>query len=228
MFQVSEAKREVLRSLAERDWSPTDLAEELGKSPETVYNHLHDLEEMGLLETRTVAVKTRPKTEYSIGNGLIQYITLLPGQFREGTLNIDETKEVMFRIWALPQAELHVYLERFMWSMWTSDAIDHVTAVGVYGSVARGEADDDSDIDLLVVTPTDDGQSAVEDGYGSTILEFGGTSRVGMAEVFTEEEFRNSLTHGSDFLTTVLEEIHPIYDPEGLLIEPERGIHREG
>jgi len=35
MFEVSGARREILRRLAARDWSPTDLAEELDKSPET-------------------------------------------------------------------------------------------------------------------------------------------------------------------------------------------------
>jgi predicted transcriptional regulator len=87
VFAVSAAKERILQKLAEQDWSPTDLAEELGKSPETIYNHLHDLEEQGVLSTRQVAAKTRPKTEYSIGNGLIQYVAVLPGQYQQGALD---------------------------------------------------------------------------------------------------------------------------------------------
>lgn len=224
MFEVSQAKREILRMLAEQDWSPTDLAEELEKSPGAVYNHLHELEEQGVLTKQQVSAKTRPKTVYSIGDGLIQYVTVLPGQFREGSLKVDETKEVMFRIWAIPQEEFHPYLERYWWSMRMSadiDLEDEIEAVGVFGSVARGEASEDSDIDLLVITSEEGLKSDVEYGFGSTILEFEEKSRLGMTEVYTTEEYRNSLAHGSDFLTSIRGELHPLYDPERILLDPE-------
>jgi DNA-binding PadR family transcriptional regulator len=225
MFEVSGARREVLRRLTERDWSPTDLAKELDKSPETVYNHLHDLEEMGVLSKTQEPAKTRPKTVYSIGDGLIQYLTVLPGQFHEGALRVNESKEVMFRIWAVPQEEFHPYLERYWWAMRLSIDIEQgeqVTAIGVYGSVARGEAGPESDIDLLVVTVDEQAKSIVEDNYGSTVLEAGGNSRLAMTEVYTEQEYRDSLVHGSDFLTSIQGELHAIYDPDGFLLDPER------
>lgn len=230
MFEVSGAKREILRMLSEKDWSPTDLAEELGKSPETVYNHLHDLEEQGVLTKTQVPAKTRPKSEYSIGKGLIQYVTVLPGQFKEGSLKVDETKEAMFRIWAVPQEEFHPFLERYWWSMRMSADIDlesDVEAIGVFGSVARGEATSESDVDLLVITATEGDKSDVEYAFGSTILEFGEESRLGMTEVYTVKEYRNSLVHESDFLTSIRGEFHPIYDPEHILIDPEKVVQIE-
>lgn len=230
MFDVSGAKREVLRMLAEQDWSPTDLADALGKSPESVYNHLHELEEQGVLTKSQVPAKTRPKTVYSIGDGLIQYVTVLPGQFREGSLTVDLTKEVMFRIWAIPQEEFHPYLERYWWSMRMSADVDleaEIEAIGVYGSVARGEATSESDIDLLAITSDEGAKSDVEFGFGSTVLEIGEMSRLGMTEVYTVEEYRNSLAHGSDFLTSIQGELHPIYDPARLLIDPEQVILSE-
>lgn len=230
MFRVSTAKREILRKLTEHDWSPTDLAEELGKTPETVYNHLHDLEEQGVLTTRQVPAKTRPKTEYSIDDGLIQYITVLPGQFREGSLRMDESKEVMFRIWAVPQEEFHPYLERYWWSLKSDpniDFADGVTAIGVYGSVARGQAGPDSDIDILAVTGGGDSKSTLESAYGSVILEDGAARRVAMTEVYTVEEYKNSLAHGSDFLTSIRDELHPLYDPERTLSTPTERLIRE-
>lgn len=223
MFDVSGAKREILRMLSEQDWSPTDLANELGKSPESVYNHLHDLEEQGILEKSQVPAKTRPKTVYSIGDGLIQYVTVLPGQFREGSLTVDHTKEVMFRVWAVPQEEFHPYLERYWWTILTHSDIDldeHITAIGVYGSVARGQANADSDIDLLAVTPGEGGKSRVEENLGSAVLDFRDGRRLVMTEVYTEDEYRSSWAHESDFLRSISGELHPLYDPKRILIEP--------
>lgn len=223
MFEVSAAKREVLKRLAERDWSPTDLADELGTSTETVYNHLNELAKQGVLTTRRVPAKTRPKTEYSIGDGVIQYLTVLPGQFREGSLRVTDTKAVMFRIWALPQAEFHEYLERYWWSMLLDIDIEFpadISAVGVFGSVARGDADEDSDIDLLVVTPDERSKALVTDAMGSTVLEMDGHRKLGMTEVYTDAEFRESLAHGSDFLYSILDELHPLYDPQRVLQAP--------
>lgn len=224
MFEVSQAKREILEKLSERDWSPTDLADEIGKTPETVYNHLHDLEEQGILTKRQVPAKTRPKTEYSIGRGLIQYVTVLPDQYREGSLRIDETKEAMFRIWSIPQDEFHPFLERYWWTIHLQadvDLHDDVTAIGVYGSVARGEADADSDIDILLVTPDEEASSTIENTLGSTLLDFSGKTKIGMTEVYTVLEYRNSVTHGSDFLDSIQGELHPLYDPDRVLIDPE-------
>lgn len=228
MFEISTAKREILQRLAQQDWSPTDLAEELAKSPETIYNHLHDLEEQGVLSKTQVPAKTRPKTVYSIGDGLVQYVTVLPGQFQEGSLPVSETKEVMFRIWAVPQEEFHPYLERYWWSIKTDiDLYDHVTAIGVYGSVARGEADSDSDIDLLLIASNERGKSLAEDNRGSAMLQDGAERRLGMTEVYTEREYRNSLVHDSDFLNSIRGELHPIYDPDRVLIAPEKVVTNE-
>lgn len=217
MFAVSEAKREILRKLTERDWSPTDLAEELEKSPAAIYNHLNDLAERGVLTSHQVSAKTRPKTNYSIGRGLIQYLTVLPGQFQEGALNVTSSKEAMFRIWAIPQDAFHPFLERYWWSLVLDEAIDpekDLVAAGVFGSVARGNADEGSDIDILLVVADEDAKATLEEELGSVLLRSGDQRRIGMTEIYTAQEFEESLTRGSDFLATVLDEIHPLFDPE--------------
>jgi len=217
-FEVSTAKKQVLEKLADRDWSPTELAEELGKSPGTIYNHLHDLAEQGVLTTQEVAAKTRPKTEYSIGDGFVQYIAVLPGTFAEGTLALDANKAAFLRIWLVPQAAFHPYLEELWWRLKQEDGLE---AAAVYGSVARGEAGPDSDIDLLLIAADETAAERLEDEYGSLRLTADGRSKLCMAEVYNRGEYRNSVAHGSEFLENVQEELHMIHDPDRLLDRPE-------
>lgn len=218
MFAVSTAKKEILQRLVERDWSPTDLAEELGKSPATLYNHLHELAEQGVLSRREVAAKTRPKTEYSIGDGFVQYVAVLPGRFAEGTLALDAHKAAVFRIWLVPQAEYHPYLEE-LWRRLEQE--EGLRAAAVYGSVARGEAGPDSDIDVVLLAADAAAAERLRDRYGSLRLEVAGETKLCMAEVFTVDDYRTSLDQGSEFLATVREEAHLLHDPARLLDRPD-------
>lgn len=218
LFEVSTAKKQILEHMAQQDWSPTDLAAELGKSPETLYNHLNELANQGVLTKAQVAAKTRPKTEYSIGNGFGEYIAVLPGQVIQRTLELDPTKEALFRIWAVPQQEFHPYLEELWWRLKDEEGL---RAAAVYGSVARGEAGTESDIDLLLLAEDDATEQAFTEEYGSLRLPVDDRSKLCMAEVYTVDEYRNSVAHGSEFLVSVREEVHVIHDPDRLLDQPE-------
>lgn len=217
LFEVSTAKKQILEYVAEQDWSPTDLAKELGKSPETLYNHLNELAEQGVLTKTSVAAKTRPKTEYSIGDGFVEYIAVLPGQVIQRTLELDATKEALFRIWAVPQHEFHPYLEKLWWQLKEEDGL---RVAAVYGSVARGEAGADSDIDLLLLVEDEAAEHAFTEAYGSLRLTVDDRSKLCMAEVYTVDEYRNSVAHGSEFLASARKELHVIYDPDRLLDRP--------
>jgi predicted nucleotidyltransferase/DNA-binding HxlR family transcriptional regulator len=230
VFEVSTAKKQILEKLAERAWSPTDLAEELDKSRNTVYNHLEDLHNQGALTKRKVAAKTRPKTEYSIGDGFIQYIAALPGQYTEKTLELTPEKQATLRIWNLPQEELQPYIEKYWWRIKNSADLDHqedIKAVAVYGSVARGQADKDSDIDFLIVTKDKNTENVVAENLGSLRIQTHQGSKIGMTEAYSMEEYRNSLAHQSDFLHNIQDELHIIYDPERILQTPEKVLQNE-
>lgn len=215
MFEVSEAKREVLEKMVQRDWAPTELAEELNKSPQSVYNHLKDLEKTGVLSKEKVKAKTRPKTKYSIDRGFVQYISVLPGELTHRRLKIDINKESLFRIWSIPQEEIHPYLEKLWWEMKEKKEIK---AIAVYGSVARGQADEDSDIDLLIIT--EDKGEGIRKEYGSKIIETRKGSKIAVAQVYSKEEYERSKEE-SDFLKNIQREIHVIYDPDKVLLEGE-------
>lgn len=218
VFEVSQAKKEVLRKLTEGAWTPTDLAEELGKSRNTVYNHLEELHGRGVLTKRRVAAKTRPKTEYSIGRGFLQYIAVLPGQYTEKSLSLTPERQAVLRIWAIPQEAFQPFVENYWRQL--KGALDYesdITAVAVYGSVARGEADEDSDVDFLVVTDDEEAEKFVSRRFGSLRIEANGKSKIGMTEAYSLEEYRTSLARGSEFLKNVGDELHVVYDPDGVL-----------
>lgn len=230
VFEVSTAKKEILQKLTEQAWTPTDLAEELDKSRNTVYNHLEDLHKQGVLTKKQVAAKTRPKTEYSIDDGFIQYIAVLPGQYTEKSIKLTPEKQAILRIWSVPQEEFQPYIENYWWSIKNSADInyrDEIKAVAVYGSVGRGEADKDSDIDFLVITKDKDTEDIVSQNFGSTRIETGEGSKIGMTEAYSMKDYRNSLAHGSGFLENIQNELHIIYDPDRVLQNPEKVLEDE-
>lgn len=224
MFSVTRAKRRVLERLSERDWAPTDLADELGTSPEAVYNHLAELADLGLARTSQVPAKTRPKTAYSIGRGFIQFFVVAPGTVAERRITLNDHNEPLVRIWTLPQAELHPFLQEFWWVLThQSDARlgEDIRAVGVYGSVARGAADPDSDIDVLLVAADETVAESLRERVGVLRLEATGDSRILLAEIYPVDEYEASLDHDSHFLEAALADLHPLYDPDRIFVEPD-------
>lgn len=223
VFEVSTARKEIMEKLAERAWTPTALADELNKSRNTVYNHLEALHEQGVLAREKVPAKTRPRTEYNIGDGFMQYLAVLPGQYTERSLHVTPEKRAILRIWNIPQEAFHPYVENYWWNLKHSTDLDYreaINAVAVYGSVARGQADEDSDIDFLVVTETSETGNTVADQYGSVRIEVGDTSKIAMTETYSTNDYRDSVAHGSAFLRNIQNELHTIYDPDGTLRNP--------
>lgn len=225
VFEVSTAKREILEKLTEQSWTPTDLAEELDKSPNTIYNHLDDLYDRGVLAKQRMAAKTRPKTEYSIGDGFIQYIAVLPGQYSEKSFPLTPEKQAILRIWSVPQDEFHPFVADYWWRLKHGAGVNYredVTGVAIYGSVARGAADDDSDLDFLVLTRDTDTKELVSEQLGSLRIKADDGTKIAMTEVFSMTEYRDSLAHGSSFLERIRDELHVLYDPETVLQHPEQ------
>lgn len=221
-FELTAAREEVLRKLTEQDWTPTELAEKVGKSRNAVYNHLNTLYEQGLLTKKKVAAKTRPKTEYGIADGFVQYISVLPGQFVEKSVTLTPEKEAIVRTWSLPQDEFHPFVEDYWWNLRKNIDVEYpsdIEAVAVYGSVARGEATEGSDIDMFVITSNADAADIVTEAFGTTQIRNSHGTKLAMTEVYTKQEYENSVEQGSQFLENILDEIHSIYDPEQLLVQ---------
>lgn len=220
VFEVNEAKKEILEYLVIQDWTPTDLAEELDKSTNTVYNHLEELHERGLLTRTQVPAKTRPKTQYSIGEGFLQYVAVLPGRYTQKSVELSPEKQAILHIWDIPQAEFHPFVQKYWWGITNSEDLDYrvdVKAVAVFGSVARGDADADSDVDCLVIAADDSTANDVTDVMGTLRVDANGKSKLFITEAYTLKDYRKSLARGSDFLADIEDELHVIYDPERIL-----------
>jgi predicted nucleotidyltransferase len=154
----------------------------------------------------------------------------MPGRYAESSCRLTATRRVTLNIWAIPQEAFQPAIEAF-WSALRFDDdgryFEDVVAVALYGSVARGHADRDSDIDVLVLTDSESSRAAVSERFGSMRLDVGPRSTIVSAEVFTTNEYRDAIERGSHFLERVRDEQHVIYDPEGVLHHPETMVGDE-
>ncbi len=201
----------IIELLAEGKKTPTELAALLKISLPSLHKHLTHLEkEKMIIKTEGKKGKTRPYTEYSLGQGFVYFIKALPGEAEQKFLTVDENLKLHLRIWSIPQKEYHYYIEMFWWEL--QDHLDDIISVGVYGSVARGDAKKDSDIDILLLVKKD--VKKYEKIFGTKLIGLKGKGEIVMTQVFEVKDFENSLKKGSKFAQEALKDIKVIYDKE--------------
>ena len=137
------------------------------------------------------------------------------GRLFERTLDLTDTQRLVTSVLKVPQSEFQQVLLSRLFFGDDGDLSLHAEAIVLYGSVARGEATKESDIDLLIVYSPEyefDGElhrSEVDSSKSYTW--WGGplgpeTEHVVSEEWFTISEFRDGLDAGSQFLRNVLDE----------------------
>ena len=93
-----------------------------------------------------------------------------------------------------------------------ASARDRVAAIVLYGSVVRGEATADSDLDILVVAPHSPGlKDLIRDLREDLTREKGYRCSFSL-QFLTPDELADGLRLGSPFLDNVLAEGVPLYD----------------
>lgn len=221
---ISKTRWEIIKRLSKGKKTPSELAKVLGRSIPTVHRHLKHLENLGMIErVGERKGKTRPYVEYSLGKGFVFFVEALPGEVRKRFLKIDDNLLVHLRIWSIPQKEFHRYVEGFWWEL--QDYLDKVEAIAVFGSVARGDARSGSDIDALILARK--AVNKLEERFGAIPIGPSGKSRLIMAQVFTLEDFAQSLASDSLFAREVIENMIIIHDPNKTLEALRNGFERK-
>lgn len=212
---LAGTRREVFESLVGADRSATELAEQLDRSVQTVYDHLESLEDAGYVErSGERRGKTRPETLYTT-TAFGHVFAAFDGEVLERNVALTQAQKTMLSVFRVPQPEFHPLLLSYVFTApndWRG-----VEAIAVYGSVARGDADENSDIDVLhVVEEGADVHPNLEDNvFVETQLPFG-SRRILSREWFTRSEIEDGRAAGSQFLRNALGEAIALYDPEGV------------
>ncbi|MBS3165104.1 helix-turn-helix domain-containing protein [Candidatus Woesearchaeota archaeon] len=202
----------IVQELVKGDRSPTQLAAVLRLSLQGVYHHLKQMESEGLVHRAETSHdgSTRPFTVYTLAGGFCQVTEALPGEARQYTLTATELVKVHLRIWSIPQQEYHYYLEALWWEL--QPFIERIEGIVLYGSVARGDARQGSDIDILLLTA----DKGLEKRFGARLVGPKETAKLVSSQFFTTEDFSLSLRAGSQFARSVMSEAIIVYDPRGV------------
>lgn len=212
----SETQWKIISELSQRDKTPSELASLLKISLPSIHYQLKDLESRQLVKkTEKKDGKTRPFTSYSLGQGFIYLIEALPGEINRIFLKINENARIHLRIWSITQERYHPYLESFWWKL--EDHLEEIEAVAVFGSVAKGEAKEGSDIDILFLVKDENKIEKYSRLFGVTEIGPKNSVEMVMAQIFTPELFQKSLNNKSKFATNILNDLKIIYDPKNLL-----------
>ncbi len=206
---LNERKIELLKELEHAERTPTELSERMNLTISSVNKHLKDLEKIGLVtKTGKKEGKTRSYWKYQLKE-FIYFIASLDGEIQKKEIELNENQKTHLRIWSIPQPQFHKPLEK-LWCKVQED-LEKIKAIAIYGSVAKGNAREDSDIDLLIIT--EQNQDELEDKYGAKVI--GG--KMFMAKTFSENNFKENLEKESKFSQNTLKESKILYDPQDLL-----------
>lgn len=213
---------EVLELLLAGPRSPTKVAEELGVSVQTASRNLKSLVDRGFAE------RTRDRNDGGEGRGYKRFRACefarvfagFDGGLFDETLELTPAKRAVLSVWQVPQPEFHPVLLSYLFSEPLPEREGfEVTAIAVYGSVARGTATPGSDVDLLLLTgdgvDTDEIPGKARPWTGGQVAE--DAERLVVETWLTVGEFRDGLDAGSRFLGSVLDEGIVLYDPEGVV-----------
>ena len=229
---LNETERRVLELLLQRPHSPTEVAERLDVTVQTASRNLTALEDAGYAE-RTTANGWRGYKRYQACE-FAHVFAGFGGKLFEQTFPLTTDKRAVFGIWQVPQAEFHPTLLTLLFTPDIDRAALGIVAILVFGSVARGNAEPDSDIDVLFVYEPDRATRAgVQEVDITELLDTAYSAGGGLVQPerrhvvsetwYTVSELENAIAAGSRFLRTVLGEGIVLFDAEGVIRRAREG-----
>jgi len=219
---ISKTRLELLRLLAQKPRTPSELSRLLEKSLPTITRHLAYLENFRLVKrVGEERGRTRPYVKYALRETAI-LLKAIEGDVGVLRLPLSDEVKAQLRIWSIPQQIFHYYVERFLWQI--QDLLLGITAIAVYGSVAKGDAREDSDIDMLILA-TSDVAKIQKRCEAIVVKKLGEEAKMVMAQVFSPNEFEQALSSGSEFAKEVIKNMLPIYDPDRILARLKVSYH---
>ena len=106
-------------------------------------------------------------------------------------LPINDELRIHLRIWSIPQQEFHSFVDLYRHIITTSVDFDFerdIESIAIFGSVARGEARKDSDVDTLIITRTNIDYPL--ETLNALIVEINKERKVFMGKIYSGYFFR--------------------------------------
>lgn len=183
----SEKELEVIKTLLEypeRDWGLKDLSKESGVPKTTVWRAVNRLEDRGLVEKSMTGNTSIIKVE---NRGILERIV------RMAFSEVEEMRGIA-----------EEYAEEV-------GKIDGVKSCILFGSVARGTADFESDIDILILVADE----SVEDRINMIADRFNSEKSVRiMPDVLESSRFKEMKNYGEDFAEEIMREGTVLWEDE--------------
>ncbi len=210
---TTEAKWKIIESLSKRERTSSELAKQFKTSLSNISQQLSELESFGIVKKAGVEKgKRRPFLRYSLDKGFIFLIEAIPKETRKIFLEADENIKTHMRIWSIPQKEFHYYVESLWWEL--QNYLDNIVSFAIFGSVAKGNAREDSDIDVLIIAEKN--AEEFEKKFSAKIVGLKERGKMIMAQVFSTADFEKALEE-SAFAKQIISSMIIICDKNGFL-----------
>jgi len=211
MLNLNPTKWKIIEELSKKNLTPTELSKKLGITLPSLHTQLKELEQKELIKkSGEIKGKTRPYAEYSLGEGFLYFIKVLPNEVEKKLIQIDNNVKLHLRIWSIPQKQYHYYIESIWWKL--QDYIDEIDSIILYGSVASGQAKEGSDIDILLLVKKN--PEKYEKLFGAKLIGKKEKRKMLMIQAFETKDFSEALKKSSDFAKEIIKNNIILYDKE--------------
>jgi predicted nucleotidyltransferase len=107
----------------------------------------------------------------------------------------------------VPQQDYHEAIESYWWKK-IKPILNKIDALAIFGSVARGDATPDSDIDVLII-------SNKKISLKAAMAE----KKIFVPQIYSLKDIQEAIREKSKFMSEIKKDIIQIYDPNGALDE---------